>query len=434
MSTKQTPFSLISLGCARTLVDSEHMIDDLHHAGFKLVPEGSAEEVIVLNTCSFIQAAIDETERNINDLIKRKKKGDIAYLAVVGCYTSRFKKTALALKYPDVDLWLNTQEQAQLKPRLSELVFKEKFQPSQRPKYVKLTPSHFSYLKISEGCDNWCSFCTIPKIRGTHTSKTLESIVKEAEKQISFGAKELILIAEDTTAWGEDIYGKPRFPLLLETLAQLPIKWVRPMYIFPSRVDQELIDVMAKYPTITNYIDMPVQHVNNALLEAMNRRHDKQHLMDIMTAFKKAIPDIVFRSTFIAGYPGETESHVEELLDFLREYPFGQLGCFGYSDETGTRSIKQKNKVDDQTIQKRIETIMNAQYNIVETLNQSLVNQTLECIYEGNQTARSQYQAPDVDGSIFVSNASKLSIGSEIKVIITKAKGYDLTGNFLPFP
>ncbi|MBT5856314.1 30S ribosomal protein S12 methylthiotransferase RimO [bacterium] len=419
-------FSFISLGCARTLVDSEHMVNDLKSAGMSMVPEGSNETVTILNTCSFIQAAIDETETNIKDLTQRKKDGHIKHLAVVGCYPSRFKKGELNLKYPEVDLWLTTQEQSQLKPRLTELLFQKKFMPSTPVKYTKLTPSHYSYIKISEGCNNWCAFCTIPKIRGEHTSIPLETIIKEAKDQISYGAKELLLVAEDTTAWGEDIYGKPSFHLLLDELAKLPIKWIRPMYIFPSRVDSDLLNVIKKHDNITNYIDMPIQHASDHLLTSMNRRHDKAYLEQLFKDFQAEIPELQWRTSLIAGFPGETEEDVDELIQFLHDYPFAQVGCFGYSYEKETRSARMEGQVDAATIQSRIERIMTAQLKLVEERNQDKVGQTLEIIYEGNQTARSQFESPEVDGSILIENHENLIPGQFYQATITSAKGYDL--------
>ena len=197
-------FGLISLGCARTLVDSEDMVQSMQSVGFKMVPEGTKEEVMVLNTCSFIQAAIEETEQNIDQLIERKQNQEIKYVCVVGCYPSRFKEHELATKYPDVDLWCTTKDEKTLHKRMAELVFKEKYTPKTKPNYTKISPSHYAYLKISEGCDNWCTFCTIPKIRGKHTSKSIAEIRQDAKIQMAMGAKELVMIAEDTTAWGED--------------------------------------------------------------------------------------------------------------------------------------------------------------------------------------------------------------------------------------
>jgi len=425
---KTNSFSLISLGCARTLVDSEKVIDSLQQKGFDFVPEGSNEKITILNTCSFIQAAIEETEANINHLQEKKRNNDIKHLVVIGCYPSRFKKKDLQQKFPLVDLFLTTQEQHQLHQHLYELVFSKKFTPQETHKpYLKLTPSHYSYLKISEGCDNWCTFCTIPKIRGTHRSKTIDEIKKEAELQIQFGAKELILIAEDTTAWGEDIYGKPSLHLLLDELATLPVEWIRPMYIFPSRVNEDLISVIKKHDTICRYIDMPIQHVSTSQLEAMNRRHDKEHLEWIFKRFKEEIPELVFRTTLIAGFPGESEEDHHELLSFLREYPFHQLGCFAYSEERETRAFRYENKIEPSEIKKRVEAVMETQYDVVKTLNRSFLNKTVKILYEGQNQGRAYFQAPEVDGTLYIDSKKELIPGEFYNGKIIAVNGYDMT-------
>lgn len=428
---EKVAFSVVSLGCARSLVDSEKMVESLQNNGFSLVSEGSREKVTLVNTCSFIQSAVDETERTIIELLERKEKGHIQYLVVAGCYPSRYKREDLVAKFPAVDLWVSTKEEDTLQRQLSELIFKKRFQPSKPVKYTKLTPSHFAYIKISEGCDNWCSFCTIPKIRGKHTSKTIEAVMEEAQKQISFGVKELLLIAEDTTCWGEDLYGKPAFPVLLKALAKLPVKWIRPMYIFPSRVDDDLIEVLANEPTIAPYIDMPIQHVNSRLLKSMNRAHDKEHLIQIITKMKKSVPNLSLRTSLILGFPGETEEDVEELLAFLREHPFDHVGCFAYSEEKETRSAKLEDKVDPAIIQARIRRIMDQQYKQVQARHESWIGQEVEVVYEGQGIARSFREAPDVDSVIILSHTQGLQVGQFYKVKLTGVQGYDCLGSVL---
>ncbi len=428
MISEKVPFSIVSLGCARTLVDTEKMVESLQNGGFGLVAEGSKEKITILNTCSFIQSAVEETERNIADLLAKKQAGKLKYVVVAGCYPSRYKSADLAAKYPEVDLWLTTKQEDQVQQKLSQLVFKRKFQPNQPVKYTKLTPSHFAYIKISEGCDNWCSFCTIPKIRGKHTSKTIEAILTEAEKQISFGAQELLLIAEDTTCWGEDLYGKPSFHVLLKAMAHLPVKWIRPMYIFPSRVNQDLIDVLASTPNIAPYLDMPIQHVNSALLKAMNRAHDQAHLRSILTELRKAIPHLSLRTSLIIGFPGETEVEFQELLDFLKAFPFDHIGCFAYSEEKETRSAKMEGKVDAETIRSRIKRVMDQQFEYVQAKHKALIGTELEAIYEGNGVARSYREAPDVDSVILLDSDIGLTVGQFYPLRLTGVQGYDLIG------
>lgn len=425
--TSRSSFSFISLGCARTLVDSENIVNSLHGAGFDLVEEGSQESITVLNTCSFIQAAIDETESNIRHLITKKNMGDLKYLAVVGCYPSRFKKPDLQKKFPEVDIWLTTQEEGQLKNQLSELVFKRKFTPSKQVKYTKLTPSHYTYLKISEGCDNWCAFCTIPKIRGTHRSRPIDELVAETKQHIALGTKELLLVAEDTTAWGDDMFGEPRFHELLTALSMCDVEWIRPMYIFPSRVDSTLIQTMKNTPRITPYIDMPIQHVNSELLASMNRRHDKAFLEKIMDEMVAEIPDIAVRTTFIIGYPGETEEHVDELIAFIEKYPFTHIGCFGYSEEKETRAARLDNKVPENVIRDRIQRVMSRQFELLQERHKARIGKTYRYLYEGNGYGRTVYEAPEVDGIVRVDTTENLEPGQFYTVEITGIDGYDLT-------
>lgn len=312
---------------------------------------------------------------------------------------------------------------------MSRLIFRKKFTPQQKIRYTKLTPSHYSYLKISEGCNNWCAFCTIPKIRGEHTSKPIEVVLEEAKQQLSFGAKELNIIAEDTTCWGEDIYGKPSLPILLKELSKLPVEWIRLMYIFPSRVDSELISVIKNTPNICNYIDMPVQHISSDLLASMNRRHDKDFLEKLIQEFRQEIPDLAIRSTFILGYPGETDAHVQEMLDFMEKYPFSKVGSFGYSEERETRSARLSPKIDPITMQKRIEAVMDKQYEIVQKQGAQWVGKTLKVLIDTDgQSGRSYREAPDVDGKVIVQSDSPLTPGTFQDVLITGIQDYDLVG------
>ena len=424
--TQALKFSMASLGCARTLVDTEKMIDQLHQAGFQLTPEGAEDRIVILNTCSFIKAAVDETEANIESLISRKLKGEIEFVVVVGCYPSRFKKEELKKRFPAVDLWLTTFEESTIQSELGRLVFAQKYQPVTPRPYTKITPSHYAYIKISEGCDNWCTFCTIPKIRGTHTSKTLAEVLDEIKLQRAFGAKEVLLIAEDTTAWGIDTLGAPSYPALLEAIAQTEVPWVRNMYIFPSRVDEALVSTIKRYDNICNYIDMPIQHVNSELLERMNRRHDREFLERTMDRFFSQIPDFAWRTTFIVGFPGETESHVEELLDFIEKYPVEQLGCFPYSEERETRSAKYEQKVPEDVAKARIDRIMSRQLELVQQRAKTKVGKTITVLYDGNGFGRSYSDAPDVDGGVIIENAEGLRSGDFYTVKITGSDNYDL--------
>jgi len=417
-------FSLISLGCARTLVDSEELVQSIQSVGFSMVPEGTKEEVTVLNTCSFIQAAIEETEENIQLLIDRKKNNEIKYVCVVGCYPSRFKESQLKEKYPEVDLWCTTKDEKTLHNRMAEMVFNKKFTPESTKQYTKISPSHFAYLKISEGCDNWCAFCTIPKIRGKHTSKSIDHIRQDAKLQMAMGAKELVIIAEDTTAWGEDIYGEPCLEKLIEGLADLDV-WIRLMYIFPSRVNDTLIDAIANTKNVIPYIDMPIQHVNSNLLERMNRRHNKAFLETIIRKMKSAIPNLAIRTTFICGFPGETDDHVTEICDFLDEFQIDHIGCFTYSPERETRANKFDNQVPLEIAQDRLDRIMTHHHQQRGNRQLNRLGETIEVLYEGNRACRSVFEAPDVDNIIILDADPGTSPGSKLNVKLTGVSGID---------
>ncbi|NDD66271.1 30S ribosomal protein S12 methylthiotransferase RimO [bacterium] len=420
------PFSMISLGCARTLVDSEHVVNDLRQVGFELVAEGSGERVVVLNTCSFIQSAIDETEANIRGLIERKQRGEIQYVAVIGCYPSRLKPEERSQQFPEVDIWLTTQEASALKPSLARLVFKSRFQPSVPVRYTKLTPSHYAYLKISEGCDHWCSFCTIPKIRGPHRSFSIETVKAEAMKQVAFGVRELIVVAEDTTAWGEDLYGTPSLPRLLDALADIPgLDWIRLMYIFPNRVDTELIRTMNRHGCIIPYLDMPIQHCDTRLLGLMNRKYTGDTLRRVLDQLLDQVPGLVLRTSLIAGFPTETDEDFQSLQTFITQYPFAHLGCFAYSEEKETRSAKLTPKLPASVIADRIDALMATQWEQVTKRNQSLIGTTLEMVMEEG-VGRSYREAPDVDGCLKPLDATGLAMGDVVPVTVIGVDGVDL--------
>lgn len=424
---KRVSFSMVSLGCARTLVDSEYVVNDLRGVGFELVSEGSGERVVVLNTCSFIQSAIDETEDNIRDLINRKKRGFIQYIAVIGCYPSRLKPSQRSAQFPEVDIWLTTQEESKLKSVLSELVFKSRFQPSIPVKYTKLTPSHYSYLKISEGCDNWCSFCTIPKIRGSHRSFSIDTIKEEAKRQVSFGARELMIVAEDTTAWGEDLFGEPSLPRLLDSLGDVEgLDWIRLMYVFPQRVDQTLIDAMNRNPRVIPYLDMPIQHSETRLLELMNRRISGDTLRQLLDTLFESIDGLVLRSSLILGFPTETDLEWEALRQFLCTYEFAHIGCFAYSHERETKSARLEPQIPPDIIEARIQGIMDTQLSLVTKRNQSLIGRQFEMVVDGDGVGRSYREAPDVDGNMIILNPDGLVTGTVIPVTVVGVDGWDL--------
>jgi ribosomal protein S12 methylthiotransferase len=435
LKNKYLSFSIISLGCPKNLVDSEKVISHLISAGFNLVQENTEESIVLLNTCAFIKNAIQETEENIQELIKRKNNNNIKYIVVLGCFPSRFKKQELKEKYPEVDLWLPIKEENSIKTLVEKLIAKKnqgKKENELLNSSFQITPTWYSYIKISEGCNNFCGYCTIPKIRGAYNSRALADIKAEIKDKIKLGVKEIILIAEDTTLWGIDFFGKPSLPKLLAELADIKdLAWLRLMYAHPARVDQDLIDIIRQKQNICNYIDIPVQHINNKILKSMNRPYSKQYIIELLQNMRSQIPDITIRTSLIVGYPGEKEADFKELFSFIQEYPFDQLGCFAYSDEQGTAAYELKNKVDEDVIKLRQEKIMEKQFKQVLSQNKRYIGKTVQVIYEGGNQARARFSAPDIDNTILLVKSDNLQVGNFYQVKITAQDGYDLVGKVL---
>ncbi|MCP4051424.1 MAG: 30S ribosomal protein S12 methylthiotransferase RimO [bacterium] len=421
-------FSIISLGCSKNLVDSEKYIKDLQSNGFILVPENASEDIVVINTCSFIKNAVEETEENIIDLISRKEKKDIKYIVVLGCYPARFTTDEIKNRFAAVDLWLSIKEAGNIGKVLKNILLKEKpvVKDVKDSPLVKVTPFYYSYLKISEGCNNRCSYCVIPQIRGDYTSRSLNDIMTEAEMKVADGVKELILVAEDTTVWGQDFYGKPSLSVLLDKLSDLSLDWIRIMYAYPSRVDDALIDIVKSKDNICNYIDMPLQHISDSVLKGMNRYYNKNDILVLLSKLRNNIPDIAFRTSLIAGFPGETGKDFNELINFVRKTQIDQLGCFAYSDEKGADSFCFEGKVSSSTALKRIESVMKIQYARLKKMNKKMSGKTVRILYEGAGVARTQYQAPEIDNCVIIENPENLMAGEFYQAEIVGLDGYDL--------
>lgn len=405
------------------------MIQGLSSLGFSLVPEQSGEQCTILNTCAFIQSAIAETESNIRELIIRKASRKLRYLVVTGCYPSRFSADELGKKFPEVDLWMTTHDLDKIHHRIAQLVFGNRFLPTGGPQpYIKLTPTHYAYLKISEGCDNWCSFCTIPKIRGAHKSKPIDVIVADATQQVQMGARELIVIAEDTTAWGEDLYGSPHLEKVIAALAKIDgLDWIRLMYLFPARMTDTIITAIAETPKVIPYLDMPIQHCNTDILTQMRRPYTREFLIDLIQKLRTKIPNLSLRTTLILGFPGETDAMVDELSTFLTEFPIDYVGCFTYSEEANTRAARLGNPVPIEVAHARVRHISSVHAKTIQSHWNTRLGQTMEIVAEGDHWGRSMYQAPDVDGVILVPDAS-FKIGTLSTVTITGFDGYNWVG------
>jgi ribosomal protein S12 methylthiotransferase len=410
---------VVNLGCARNLVDAQMMLGRLKKNGHRIVDVEKADTVIV-NTCSFIEEARQESIDTILDLIELKKQGKIQKVIVAGCLAQRYGKD-LAKEFKDVDAFVGT-------PTLSR---------DNMPEQMQLTPKHFAYVKICESCFNACSFCAIPKIKGKFTSRTIESVVKEVQALDSKGVKEVNIIGQDITAYGMDIYRKKALAELLKELVKVTknIQWIRLLYAFPAHVTDELIDVIAREEKICSYIDMPLQHVSDHILLEQNRNITTTQTYELMNKIRKHIPNGFVRTTYIVGMPGETEKDFEQLRDFNRQMRFERVGVFVYSKEEGTKAAGMSHHVPEKVKKARLDTLMSDQQAISKEIQESFVGRKLKVLIEEKEKnsqdtfiGRSEYDAPDVDGLVYVRSSKVLKVGDFVDVHITDAYEYDLAG------
>ena len=431
MRVKKTPKNVrvVTLGCSKNLVDSEVLMRQLEAGGFKLVPESSVENehIVVINTCGFINDAKEESIETILRYAQARKKGKIENLFVMGCLSQRYKKE-LADEIHEVDGFFGVSEL----PAILKAVGAD-YQKELLGERHLTTPSHFAYLKISEGCDRTCSFCAIPLIRGKHQSKTIEEIVAEAKFLASNGVKELLLIAQDLTYYGLDIYKSRSLALLLKELVKIEeIVWIRLHYAFPAGFPESILEIMATEPKICKYLDIPLQHISDKILKSMNRNHDATQTMQLINRIREKVPGIALRTTMIVGYPGETESDFKKLKEFVREVGFERLGVFTYSAEENTTAYALPDDVSDDIKQQRANEIMEIQEQISLELNKSRIGETLEVIIDrlegGFWVGRSQFDSPEVDNEILIPEENILTPGQFYAVKITGAEAFDLFG------
>ena len=443
---------LISLGCPKNLVDSEVMLGIIEKYHIEITNDPEAAEIIIVNTCGFIESAKQESIDTILSMSAYKTEGCCRYLIVTGCLAQRYAQE-LFHDMPEVDAIVGTNVykdiaqviervmQGQRVLHLSETDFEkinlEGLQGNERnlPDPRKLTtPSYMAYLKIAEGCDNFCSFCAIPLIRGRYTSKPYEQIMAEARELVERGVKELIVIAQDTTRYGQDLYGKLRLAELLHDLNALPgLKWIRVLYSYPNTFTDELIEAYATLPKVCHYVDLPLQHASDRLLHAMRRRDKLSETKKLLKKLRERIPDIVIRTTFIVGFPGETEEDFAILKEFVTEQKFENAGVFQYSQEENTVAATLPEQIPEETKQERYDELMAIQAGISEDVHRSMEDRELEVVVEGYEAeeenlvaARSYREAPDIDGSIFVENAPGLNPGDFIRVRIEQGFAYEV--------
>jgi ribosomal protein S12 methylthiotransferase len=444
---------LVSLGCAKNLIDSEVMVGHLQQAGMAMTPEAELADVLIINTCSFIDMAKKESISAVHEAVdgraedKKRKKQKII---VAGCMSQRFSQE-LPLLMPDVDAFIGLDQVTQVVPIIQNLMgvkdAEQENHVTKKPQWIpdydtprfRLTPKHMAYVKIAEGCNHTCSFCIIPQIRGRHRSRTQESVVKEVQQLVASGVKEINLISQDTTYFGMDKWTdarpNPRSPVdsskgeslasLLRALNDIPGDfWIRLLYTHPAHWSDELIQTIADCPKVARYIDMPLQHISKPMLTAMQRLTDGDYIRDLLKRIRAGIPDIAIRTTFIVGFPGETQADYEELVDFIEKEQFERAGIFEYSREDGTKAAKMDEQVHHMTRKGRWNGTMRAIQQNVELVNQKLVGKKIRVLVEEPGVARSQWDAPDIDSTVMV--PKKLKVGEFAEVTVKDWRGYDL--------
>ena len=432
----------ISLGCDKNLADSEEMLGLLTAGGHEITDDETQADAIVINTCCFIKDAKEESVETILEMAEYKKTGSCHALIVTGCMAQRYQ-TEIIEEGPEVDAVLGTTSYGDIVKALEEAVAGNHFEefrdidylPDTGSKRVLTTGGHFGYLKIAEGCDKHCTYCIIPKLRGKFRSVPMERLIAQAEDMAEQGVKELILVAQETTVYGKDLYGKKSLHILLKKLCEIRgIRWIRILYCYPEEIYDELIETIRDEKKICHYLDIPIQHASDRILKRMGRRTSKQELIDIVGKLRKEIPDIVLRTTLITGFPGETEEDHEELKEFVDEMEFDRLGVFTYSPEENTPAAEMADQVPEEVKEERRDELMELQQEISYDRGQDRIGQELLVMIEGKVADESAYigrtygDAPKVDGYIFVQTGELLMTGDFAKVRVTGALEYDLIG------
>ena len=432
--------AFISLGCAKNLVNTEQMMALTRDAGYELVSDPEGADVAVLNTCGFIDSAKSEAIQNILELAALKDAGKLGKLLVAGCLSQRYQDE-LEQEMPEVDGVLGTGSYTDIVSALEEVTagghprrFGDIDHTEEDGARVVSTPPYTAYLKIAEGCDNRCSYCIIPYLRGRYRSRSMESLLAEAKALADRGVQELIVIAQDITRYGTDLYGRRRLGDLLTELCRLPFHWVRLHYLYPDEVDDDLIDVLAREHKILRYIDIPLQHINDGILKAMNRRSTKAEIIALLHKLRQRLPGLVLRTSLICGLPGEGESEFEELCEFLQDAGIERAGIFQFSPEEGTPAAVMEHQVEPETAARRVELLVELQSRVMDAYNESRLGETLEVLCEGFDpemgcyAGRSYADSPDVDGRVFFTAAGLVPAGTFVNVRITGTSDGDLTG------
>lgn len=435
----------ISLGCDKNLVDSEVMLGLLDSKGYQIVDDETQADIIVVNTCCFIHDAKEESIQTILDMAQYKTEGRLKALVVTGCLAQRYQQEILE-EIPEVDAVLGTTSYDKIVDAVEEALAGQGHVevqdldalPLVETKRLVTTGGHFAYLKIAEGCDKHCTYCIIPKIRGNYRSVPMERLIKEAQELAEQGVKELILVAQETTVYGMDLYGRKSLSKLLRELCKISgIRWIRILYCYPEEIDEELIRTIKEEPKICHYLDLPIQHASDGVLKRMGRRTSKAQLVEIIGRLRQEIPDITLRTTLITGFPGETKEQHEELMEFVDEMEFERLGVFTYSQEEDTPAAGFEDQVEEEVKEDRQAEIMELQQEIVFEQAESMIGREVLVMIEGKVADENAYvgrtyrDAPNVDGLIFVNTEEELMSGDFAKVRVTGAAEYDLIGELI---
>lgn len=435
---------MVSLGCSKNLVDSERMLYKLKNRGYQLVTEPGLADVAVVNTCGFIKSAKEEAIETILELGKLKEDGSLKKIIITGCLTERYKEEAAEL-FPEADAVIGIGNNKDIVDVLDHVLAGEKYVNFAPKLDAELTGERiistlpfFTYLKAADGCSNCCTYCAIPMIRGKFRSVPMEELVKEAEFLAENGVTELVVIAQDTSRYGEDIYGGSKLPELLKRLCRIDgLKWIRTLYCYPERITDELLETIAGEEKLVKYLEIPIQHCDGDILSRMNRWGDEEKLEALFDHIREKVPGIILRTTLITGFPGETEEQFEKLAEFVKRVRFDRLGCFAYSREEGTKSYDFPDQIDEETAARRADIIMEQQMLISAENNEKLMDCELEAVVEGFDRfgecwfGRTAIDAPDIDGKVFFTSEKPLEIGEYVKIRITESLDYDLIGEVI---
>ena len=435
----------VSLGCPKNQIDTEVMLREVAAAGYEITPEETEADIVIINTCGFIESAKKEAIDNILDIAWLKKNHTLKSIIVTGCLAERYREEIFE-QFPEVDALLGVGSihniveaieavSAKKKSKTKYSSFEDKESVRLGGERILTTPEYAAYIKIAEGCDNRCAYCAIPDIRGRFRSRTIEDIVAEAKDLDALGVRELTVVAQDTTRYGLDIYGEYSLAKLLRAITDATkIPWIRILYCYPDKITDELIAEMRDNDRVLKYIDMPIQHISDKMLKAMNRHGDSALIKDAIERLRKAMPDIVIRTTFIVGFPGETEEDFNELCEFVQEAKFERAGAFAYSREEDTPAYDFDDQIDEQVKQDRVDIIMQEQMIISDNRNQSMVGKTITVLCEDfdpvseTHFGRSEADAPEIDGKVYFKSDKRIAPGSFVKVKVREVLDYDLVG------